>query len=104
MAQWSHRYLYRPDPEAAVVLSEPPMPQPPENQRVFRLSMPSWTSSSSSGSTRRNSGSSHSSASIKSEDSDKGVEEPKLKLWAAIALLLGVTALAGVTAEFMVCR
>ena len=93
-SQYSHRYLYRPDPEAAVVLSDPPMPQPPENQRVFRLSMPSWPSSSSNSGSRRDS--------VSSKSTDTGVEEPKLKIWAAVGLLLAVTVLAGVTAEFMV--
>ncbi|GAA5967248.1 hypothetical protein JCM11641_000488 [Rhodosporidiobolus odoratus] len=104
---WTHAYLYAPpaaiDPNAEpsampIVPVHNPLdgPVPPEGA-VFRIpSLPSWGSSSDNGSSDTSSSSSSSS-----EDSlDHHV--PKLSGRVAILLLLFVTVITGVTAEWLV--
>lgn len=89
-------------------------PQPPANVSVLR--MPSWHSSNSSDSDASSirsrtsarstalsrSSTNSSSSSGSSDSSDDGAEEPKLNVYVGIALILTVTVLAGLIAEFLV--
>jgi len=98
---WTHSYLY----SAASVqvkrsrtrtITDDGEPQPPTDTTVLRI--PSWHSHSSDSDSASIT---TSSASSDSSDED-GVEHPKLKIQAAILLILAVTALTGVIAEYLV--
>jgi len=98
---WTHSYLY----SAASVqvkrsrtrtITDDGEPQPPTDTTVLRI--PSWHSHSSDSDAASIT---TSSASSDSSDED-GVEHPKLKIQAAIMLILAVTALTGVIAEYLV--
>ncbi|KAK4053542.1 hypothetical protein OIV83_001710 [Microbotryomycetes sp. JL201] len=91
---WTHAYLYMPEEKDGDENGSPPSPrpvdmdgpQPPIGTRVFRLpSFPSWGSSSSASS----------ESSIESHN-------PKLSFKVSLALLVTVTAITGVTAEWLV--
>jgi len=89
-------------------------PQPPANVSVLR--MPSWHSSNSSDSDSSSirsrasgrstalsrSSTNSSSSSGSSDSSDDEAEEPKLNVYVGIVLILTVTVLAGLIAEFLV--
>ncbi|GAA5855561.1 hypothetical protein JCM8547_007891 [Rhodosporidiobolus lusitaniae] len=111
---WTHSYLYSPPPRpdandpnvqaplAPLAPSNLPgdnSPQPPEGG-VFRIpslpSLPSWGGSDD--------GSSDTSSSSSSESSEDSIEEhePKLSGRVALILLVAVTVLTGVTAEWLV--
>ncbi|GAA6052372.1 hypothetical protein JCM3770_000210 [Rhodotorula araucariae] len=107
---WTHAYMYAPkprfdpnDPDAAAAqaaahtqLIIPGEPQPPTEGGVFRIpSLPSWGSSSDDGSS---STSSSSSSSGNSQDA----HTPKMLARVAMLLLVVVTVITGVTAEWLV--
>jgi len=98
---WTHSYLYtaasvQVKRSRARTITDDGEPQPPTDTTVLRI--PSWHSHSSDSDAASTTASSDSSDSV---DED-GVEHPKLKIQAAIILLLAVTALTGVIAEYLV--
>ncbi|ORY63667.1 Sodium/calcium exchanger protein-domain-containing protein [Leucosporidium creatinivorum] len=111
---WTHAYLYLPprleegqQPQTILPFIEGP--QPPTEGGVFRIpSLPSWGSSStSSRSTRANSvasGMEEGDVESQTEKKDKDHDHntPKLSVWFSLALLVVVTVLTGVTAEFLI--
>ncbi|GAA5937903.1 hypothetical protein JCM10213_001929 [Rhodosporidiobolus nylandii] len=107
---WTHAYLYAPPPTADSTNSTavPPLaplapsnyppdgPAPPEGG-VFRIpSLPSWGSSSDDGSSVT------SSSSSSSDDSELDHHVPKMSARVAMLLLVTVTVITGVTAEWLV--
>lgn len=99
---WTHSYLYtaasvQVKRSRRATVTDDGEPQPPTDTTVLRI--PSWHSHSSDDSDAAST--TPSSASSDSSDED-GVEHPKLKIQAAILLILAVTALTGVIAEYLV--
>jgi len=92
---FTHSFYYKPEETAdgEIVLARP------QRDNVFRV--PSWHGGSSRGSDDGEADEAASSTSSGSTDED-GVHQPKLKVSAALVLLLTVTALAGVTSEWLV--
>ncbi|BGP38614.1 hypothetical protein JCM10450v2_002563 [Rhodotorula kratochvilovae] len=106
---WTHAYMYAPKPRldpngpgaaaqatAQTQLVIPGEPQPPTEGGVFRIpSLPSWGSSSDDGSSDTSSSSSSSGDSL-------DAHTPKMLARVAMLLLVVVTVITGVTAEWLV--
>jgi len=88
---FTHSFYYKPQSteDGNIVVTRP------QRDNVFRV--PSWHSTSSAS----DDGEAGSSTSSESSEDD-GIHQPKLKVGAALVLLLTVTALAGVTSEWLV--
>lgn len=104
---WTHAYLYaanrqhvRRSKNMRARSGEEDEPLPPEDVSVLRVANMTWRTRSHSSSSGDDDTSSISTAS--DDDDEKGVETPKLKVQAAIVLILCVTALTGVVAEYLV--
>lgn len=102
---WTHAYLYSAKPtiqkrslHRPPTITEADEPQPPVEQSVLRI-RESWRSHGSDSSDSASI--TTSSASSDSSDEEEG-ETPKLKIQAGIILIIVVTALTGLLAEYLV--
>jgi len=93
---FTHSFYYKPKETAngEIILEKP------HRDNVFRV--PSWHGSSSSRGSNDGEADEAASSTSSSSSDDDGVHQPRLKVSAAIVLLLTVTALAGVTSEWLV--